>query len=129
KAALRVGRAPEAFDFLRRLQEEFPGSDHMQEARLLLGDAHAAAGEIEQAATLYTEVASSAPRTRTDPDVVSEHNRLVATAFTRLARIAFDAGRYTEAAQLLESRLQTATTADGNEQIYMLLAKSYQMEG
>ncbi|GMW03394.1 MAG: hypothetical protein AMXMBFR84_45280 [Candidatus Hydrogenedentota bacterium] len=129
KTALAVDRTPEAFDFLRRLIDEFPGSSRLLEARLLLGDAYAKAGHPEESTTLYKEIAASIPRDRTNPDTVALHNRTVATAYTRLAQLAFDAGDFESAIQLLENRLQTATTADGNEQIYLLLANSYKMAG
>ena len=118
KLALELDYASEAADYAQRLLEKHPGSPRAGEAKLVLGDAYAAQGELDAARGLYSRIARSQPGTR-----------LGARAFARLGKLAMDQGNFDEAIQQLESRIETATTVEGNEEVYLLLARAYRATG
>ncbi len=111
-------RPEESQEFLVRLLQRFPASPYAPEAKLLLGDAQRDAGELEDARKLYTQVALS-----------QDFSPIGAEATARLAQLEIDEGQYEQAIEDLERRLETATTVEGNDAIYLLLAKAYRAHG
>ncbi len=118
KSALQLERPQQAADYLRRLRQEYPSSDVADEAGLYQGDAYRELGSREKADLIYRQIAVSNPAAR-----------IGAQAFTRQAQLSFDDGEYDDAIELLETRLATATTTDGNEDAYLLLARSLNATG
>ena len=118
QVALRLNRPEEAADHMRRLLQQLPGSPLAGQAKLLLGDAYVAADEADAARELYKQVAQLQP-----------NSPLGAQAFVRLGRLALDKGDYAEAISELETRLETATTIQGNDEVYLLLAEAYRAAG
>jgi len=117
KTALQLDRPDEAADHMRRLIEQMPGSPLVGEAKLVLGDAYIGAGKAEDARRLYEQIA----RLQFDTP-------LGAAAYTRLGRLAYDRGHYTEAIERLNARFETAVIED-NDQVYLLLAQAYRANG
>ncbi len=111
---LKLGRPYEAISIARQLTTDYPRSNHLNAARLLLGDASAAAGDPEGARVAYIRLAEEAM----DSEVGAE-------AFERLGKIAIDSGEPDTAIRELQSRLQSATTVEGNERVYLVLARAY----
>ena len=103
-----------AQDLLRR----FPASEFSGEAILAVGDANLIAGNEADARSTFVRIAES------EPD-----SALGAQAFMRLAKLAYDTGQYSQAIMQLEKRLETTTTTDGNDEVYLLLAQSYRKAG
>ncbi len=108
-------RAAEA---TQRLVRQYPGSPLVGEARLIRGDAYAMAGMEDDARTLFVRVAQAEP-----------YSQLGAEALLRLGRLAFQQGRYKEAIHQLESRLETATSLQDNDEVYLMLAQAYRHAG
>jgi tetratricopeptide (TPR) repeat protein len=100
--------------YLQRLLTDHPGSRLAGPAKLLLGDAYNGAGQRDSARVIYIQIAEA---NATVP--------LGAEAYARLGTLAHDEGRYQDAITLLETRRQMATTLQGNEQVYLTLAKAY----
>ena len=114
RLAMQLGEPLEAARYASTLISNFPGSRHYSEARLAYGDANEMAGSYEDARTLYLRVARS------------ERNSSVgAEAFLRLGELAYRQRNYADAAMQLETRLSTATTSEGNDKVYLLLAQAY----
>ena len=112
-------RAPtEAAQYVQQLLDAYPGSPLTGQARLALADAYATAGMEGDARTIYLRAAQSNP-----------YSPVSAEAFLRLGRLAYAQGRYEEAIRQLETRLATATTVQGNDEAYLLLAKCYRQTG
>ncbi len=103
---------------MQQLLDAYPGSPLAGDARLVLADAYATAGMEDDARTIYLRAAQSNP-----------YSRISAEAFLRLGRLAYAQGRYEEAIRQLETRLATATTVEGNDAAYLLLAKCYRQVG
>jgi outer membrane protein assembly factor BamD (BamD/ComL family) len=103
-----------AQDLLRR----FPASPWAGEAILAVGDANLIAGNEADARTTFVRIAQS------EPD-----SGLGAQAFLRLGRLAYDTGDYDQAIMQLAKRLETTTTTEGNDEVYLLLAQSYRKAG
>jgi len=118
RLAGKMNRPEETEQFLVRLLQRFPASPHAPEAKLLLGDTQRDAGMLDDARKLYTQVALS-----------QDFSPLGAEATTRLAKLELDQGNYNQAIAYLERRLETATTVQGNDAIYLLLAKAYRGNG
>lgn len=118
KTALKLKRYDEAAGLFRRLIDQFPGSSLAGQAKLLLGDAYVAAGQRDAGREVYRQMAKEQPGTR-----------LGAQAYVRLGEMAFNEGRYEEAIKLLEDRLGAATTVEGNDEVYLFLAKAYRDTG
>jgi tetratricopeptide (TPR) repeat protein len=116
--ALELKQPGQAGEYLRRLLRDMPGSPRAAQAKLMLGDANAAVGDIVNARRIYQELADSQPGTA-----------LGAKAYARLGQMAYDEGEYPLAISILEDRLATATTLDGNDEVYLLLAQSYRAAG
>ncbi|MCL4691321.1 MAG: tetratricopeptide repeat protein [Candidatus Hydrogenedentes bacterium] len=118
RLASEMKRPEESQEFLVRLLQRFPASAYAPEAKLLLGDAQRDAGELEDARKLYTQVALS-----------QDFSPVGAEATARLAQLEIDQGQHAQAIEGLERRLETATTVEGNDAIYLLLAKAYRASG
>jgi outer membrane protein assembly factor BamD (BamD/ComL family) len=103
-----------AQDLLRR----FPSSPWAGEAILAVGDANLIAGNESDARSTYVRIAES------EPD-----SGLGAQAFLRLGKLAYDTGEYDQAIMQLAKRLETTTTTEGNDEVYLLLAQSYRKAG
>ena len=112
--ALKLKKPGAAATYAQRLLDEYPGSPLAGNARLALADAQAASGQTEDAKAVYYRIAQAQPGTR-----------LGALAFARLGKIEYDLGRYDKAIAQLERWLQAATTVEGNEEAYLLLARAY----
>lgn len=108
----------DAVSYLVKLLERHPGSPLASDARLLLGDCLRQSGKLDEAREVYRQVAVSQTHTATG-----------ATAATRIAAMESVAGRTEEAIRVLEARLQTATTIEGNDRIYIDLARAYRAAG
>ncbi|HRI88755.1 MAG TPA: tetratricopeptide repeat protein, partial [Candidatus Hydrogenedentes bacterium] len=108
----------DAITNFKRVVEELPQSPHKSEAQMLLAKSYEQTGRIPEAEAQYAAVAAE----RTDSRVGAE----AALALARLAKAANDLPR---AIQALEARLQTATTVDGNDGVYVELAKAYRATG
>ncbi|MBI2423173.1 MAG: tetratricopeptide repeat protein [Candidatus Hydrogenedentes bacterium] len=104
--------------YAQQLIRDFPGSPLTGEARLIRGDAFAVAGLEGDALTRYLQIAETEPDTR-----------LGADAYLRIARLFFEKRDYKNAVLQLEQRLATATTTEGNDEVYLLLAQSYRRAG
>lgn len=107
-----------AAGYLQRLLVEYPASQYAGAGKLLLGDAYAGAGQRDSARVIYIQVAEANPTTP-----------LGGEAHARLGRLAYDEGRYDAAIEQLETRRQLATSVEGNEQVYLLLAKAQRAAG
>ncbi|GMV93991.1 MAG: hypothetical protein AMXMBFR82_37690 [Candidatus Hydrogenedentota bacterium] len=118
RLAGEMKRPEESQEFLVRLLQRFPASAYAPEAKLLLGDAQRDAGKVEDARKLYTQVALS-----------QDFSPVGAEATARLAQLEIDQGQHAQAIEGLERRLETATTVEGNDAIYLLLAKAYRASG
>jgi tetratricopeptide (TPR) repeat protein len=118
RLAGKMKRPEESETFLFSLLQRFPASPHAPEAKLLLGDAQRDAGNVENARDLYVQVARS-----------HDFSPIGAEATARLAQLELDRGEYAQAIRNLEQRLETATTVEGNDAIYLLLAKAYRGNG
>lgn len=118
RVALARKKAQESVEYARRLMQQFPESDEAREAQLLIADAYALAGMTDEARTLYARTAESEAGTT-----------LGAEAYQRLGELALADRRYPDAIRYLESRLQTATTTEGNDRIYLELARAYHEAG
>lgn len=108
----------DAVSYLVKLLERHPGSPLASDARLLLGDCLRLSGKLDEAREVYRQVAVS-----------QTHTEAGATAATRIAAMESVAGRTEEAIRVLEARLQTATTIEGNDRIYIDLARAYRAAG
>lgn len=115
---LEAERPLKAANPLRRLLQDFPGSRLAPRARLLLGDAYALAGDPESATTVYIRLAQEQPDTSVG-----------ALAFERIGKLALETGSYTDAIRELKTRLEMATTIEGNDRIHLLLGKAYRASG
>ena len=111
---LQAGNPVQAARHLERLMEDYPGSPLALRARLLRGDAFAAAGDADTARIIYVRAAEDQPGTRIESQ-----------AYERLGRLAYTQGEYRNAIRDLETRLEAATTIEGNDTVYLLLAQSY----
>jgi tetratricopeptide (TPR) repeat protein len=118
RLAGEMKRPEEMETFLFSLLQRFPASPHAPEAKLLLGDAQRDAGNVENARDLYVQVARS-----------HDFSPIGAEATARLAQLELDQDEYARAIRNLEQRLETATTVEGNDAIYLLLAKAYRGNG
>ena len=118
RLALELDEPAEAADLLRRLVEQHPDSPYLPRAQLLLGDAYAAVGERDEAERRYEETAGL----RRDP----AHR---AQAIGRLARFAHEEGDHERAVELLDRYLSGATSIEGNDPLYLLLARAYRALG
>ena len=107
-----------AAGYLQRLLIEHPASPYAGPGKLLLGDAYAGAGQMDSARVICIQVAEANPT-----------SALGGEAHARLGQLAYDEGRYQSAIEQLETRRQMATSVQGNEQVYLLLAKAHRAAG
>lgn len=115
---LETERPLQAITYLQELIQTFPNSPEVGRARLMLGDAYAAAGDAENARVVYIRLAEA-----------SMDSALGAEAFARLGKLALANGQPDAAIRELESRLDSATTVEGNDRIYLILAQAYRAAG
>ena len=115
---LDAGRPVPAGERFQTLMDEFPASPYAGEARLRLADALALDGDPDRARAAYIEIAQAAP----DTD-------LGARAVESLADLAAEEGDHAKAIEILERRLETATTIAGNDRVYLKLARAYRAAG
>ena len=118
RLALATNQPKDALESLENLMRTYPGSPSTGEARLLLADTYIAQGDRRRGRDLLEGIA----RTQT-------HTALGAAATARLARLAFEDGRYEDAIEMLEARRRRATTVEGNDEVYLLLASAYRDSG
>ncbi|MDZ4858676.1 MAG: tetratricopeptide repeat protein [Candidatus Hydrogenedentes bacterium] len=118
RLSLELNFWDEAASSLQRIVQEFPDSPHKSNAQMMLAKSYEDSGRTAEAEAAYSEVAAA----RAD-------SRIGAEAALGLARIAKKAGDLPRAIQALESRLQSATTVDGNDGVYIELAKAYRAAG
>jgi len=107
-----------AVDALQEIISDHPDSPHRHRARLLLGDAYAAAGDADAARGVYIRLAEQ----QMDTAIGGE-------AFERLGALALDEGDIGGAIRELEARLESATTVEGNDRVYLTLARAYRGRG
>jgi tetratricopeptide (TPR) repeat protein len=108
----------EATEHARRLLQQFPGSEHADDARLLLADAYNQANLVDEAQAIYARIAEN-----------ESGNALGAEAYLRLAELALEQGDAATAIELLEERLATAMTTEGNDRVYLMLGEAQQRAG
>lgn len=111
---LNANRPEQAELHFERMLDDFPSSPLAGRVEMYLGDALALQDRTEEAKRIYARIARSAP-----------HERIGAQAYGRLGQLAFNAGNYEEAIRELETRAETSTTVEGNDSVYLLLAKAY----
>jgi tetratricopeptide (TPR) repeat protein len=115
---LRTDRPMQAIQYARQLIAEYPRSSLLSQTRLLLGDASAAAGDLDGARIAYIRLAEGEMDSSTG-----------ALAFERLGKLALDEGEPSAAIRELQSRLRSATTVEGNERVYLVLARAHRASG
>lgn len=118
KLALENEQPKRAANYLQRVLYEFPQSPETTEANLLLGDAYAAAGRIEEARILYIRATERHGFTAYGADAVA-----------RLGELEYSVGNYSRAIHELERRLARATSVEGNDGVYLALARAYRGAG
>jgi len=118
EVALEIGRPQMAAERFQQLLFEFPASPYAGETKLLLGDAYVQAGMMDDARTVYVRVAEN------DPDPQAR-----ADGMLRLGRMAFQAGDFARAAEELQVFLERTTTFEGNDAVYLELARAQRKIG
>jgi tetratricopeptide (TPR) repeat protein len=119
EVSAKLGKPKMAAQYLQHLLQQFPGSSYAGQAKLLLADAFAAAGNPDDARVLYIQTAQTQAGTP-----------LGAEAFARLGKLDYDQGRYPEAIKQLQACLDMATAVvKGNDKVYLLLAQAYRAAG
>ncbi|MCX6619242.1 MAG: tetratricopeptide repeat protein, partial [Acidobacteria bacterium] len=118
QTAMDVGRASDGIGYLERLLREYPGSAAARDAKLMLGEAYARAGRLDDAVAVLGSLAQAQRNTREG-----------AEAAARQAQIQMDRGRTDEAIRLLEQQAASATTVEGNDRVYLALGKAYRAAG
>ncbi len=113
-AEMELNQPEKAADFLRRMLEMFPASPLVAEAKFRLGDTYAETGKHDRARSLYIQAAQAKP-----------NSALAARALANLGKLSYEQGDYEGSIRQLEERLKLATTIEGNEHIYLQLAKAY----
>lgn len=116
--ALAEEKSKHAAGFLQQLLSKYPRSAHAGAANLMLGDAYAQAGRSEEARILYVRAADR-----------YNHAPLGNEAITRLGELETELGNYERAISELETRLGNATTVEGNDRVYLALARAYRGAG
>lgn len=111
--SLALGDPRTAAAYTQRLLQQFPGSPHADDGRLLLADAYAAAGMLDDARTLYVRVAQRLAGTPRG-----------ATAHHRLGKLAYDQKEYARAIRDLQTYLDTSTSVAGNDEVFLLLGQA-----
>ncbi|MCC6694510.1 MAG: tetratricopeptide repeat protein [Candidatus Hydrogenedentes bacterium] len=114
----RLGRLDEQQQFAQRLLDQHSDSAYVPEARLLLAKAYAKEGHTQDAENIFRQVA-----------LAGGDSPVGAQAVAHLGEMALARGDHAAAIRDLENRLETATTIEGNDVIYLLLAKAYRVSG
>lgn len=115
---LNLERPVTASDYFDRLIAEYPQSPLVERARLHTGDALQLAGNYDGARVTFVRLAQANPGTALGDE-----------AFERLGRLAYETGDYESAIRELETRLSMSTSIEGNDRIYLLLAKTHAAAG
>ena len=115
---LRTGRLEESLDAAERLVQEHPNSPLTARARIIQGDAYIARGNPKAARAVYMLATAEHP----DSEVAM-------AAGERLGRLSVESGQPQAAIEELERRLDTATTVEGNDSVYLVLARAYRATG
>jgi len=114
----RTGQLEEALDASERLLLEHPDSRLSARARMLQGDIYSARGNPTAARAVYMLATAEHPDTTQ-----------AMAAGERLGKLALQSGNPQAAIDELERRLDTATTVEGNDAIYLVLARAYRATG
>ena len=109
---LDTERPVQAARYLRQLIRNYPTSALVPRGRLLLGEALADAGDTDGARGAFIRLAEDHAETP-----------IGALAFEHLGELALDTGDYAGAIRELEVRLETATSIEGNDRVYLVLAR------
>ncbi len=112
--ALDLDQAEEARLQLEDLLNQFPAAPEAGDAKLLLADALVELDRTAEAQGILSQIAALQPNTV-----------LGARAVVRLSRLYLEAGDYQSAIDELNRRLTTATTVQGNDKVYLMLARAY----
>ncbi len=115
---LRTKRYEESLDAAERLVDEHPGSPLTARARIVQGDAYVARGNPKAARAVYMLATAEHP-----------DSAMAMAAGERLGRLAVESGQPQAAIEELERRLDTATTVEGNDAVYLVLARAYRATG
>jgi tetratricopeptide (TPR) repeat protein len=115
---LKIREPRQTAAYMQRLLLNYPDSPLAGEARLLLGDAYAQAGMYDDARTLYVRTAQAGS------DAASRN-----AGIQRLGKLAFSQGNYDAAVRELANYLRTATTTEGSDEVYLMLAQAYREQG
>lgn len=114
----RTGQVEDALDGSERLLAEHPHSPLAARARILQGDIYSARGNPTAARAVYMLATAEHPDTKQ-----------AMAAGERLGKLALQSGNPQAAIEELERRLDTATTVEGNDAIYLVLARAYRATG
>lgn len=114
----RTGQLEAALDASERLLDEHPDSALAARARILQGDIYSARGNPTAARAVYMLATAEHPDTKQ-----------AMAAGERLGKLALESGNPQAAIEELERRLDTTTTVEGNDAIYLVLARAYRATG
>lgn len=118
RLALRRKKPETALECARQLIQQFPDSEERPEAELLIGDAYAMSGMLDEARALYVGTAEREAGQAAGGE-----------ALQRLGEMALARGQYDEAARLLNQRLETGTTTAGYDRVYLKLGQALRRAG
>jgi len=115
---LRTKNYEESLDAAERLVSEHPGSRLTARARMVQGDAYVARGNPKAARAVYMLATAEHP-----------DSAVAMAAGERLGKLALESGQPEAAIAELERRLDIATTVEGNDAVYLVLARAYRATG
>lgn len=118
RISMQLNYHADAEKSLNSVLADHPDSPHKSQAQMMLAKCYESTGRVPDAIATYTMVA-----------VERTESRVGAEAALAIARIENAAGNLPGAIAALEGRLQTATTTDGNDAVYVDLAKAYRAAG
>lgn len=115
---LALDHPDRALALLEELLDRFPGSRLAAPALFRVAEAHRKSGNLDRAVQMLRDMAQA-----------HHHDRLGAQAYAELGRMMLAEGNAEEAVRLLEARRNQATTTEGNEPVYLMLAEAYEQQG